>query len=133
MGHNSFIKSFITQVSLGFCRYLGAALYCSYIWFGGGAVPLPVPVRAQSTPAAVAVMEVSSVELRTFLCLSFSHKSLVTPGMIYRTNNNFSRTREKSLFSIIMSTCNCAHSREMAIKVCEITPKDMCCVLRTPN
>lgn len=129
MGHNSFIKSFITRLtgvlSLSWCSTL---LQLHLVWWGGGAVPLPVPVRAQSTPAAVAVMEVSSVELRSFLCLSFSHKSLVTPGMIHRTNN-FSRTREKSLFSVIMSTCNSAHSREMAIKVCEITPKDMCCVL----
>lgn len=101
---------------------------------GGGlvvAAPLPVPVRAQSTPAAVAVMAVSSVELRGFLCVSFSHKSLVSPGTIHRPNINFERTRERPLFSEITSTCNYAHSREMAFKVCETASKDVCASIPT--
>lgn len=93
MGHNSFIKSFITHVSLGgslviLVQHSTAATF-GFLEGVVVAAPLAVPVRAQSTPAAVAVLEVSSVELRSFHCLSFSHKSLVSPGMIHRPNINF--------------------------------------------
>lgn len=133
MGHNSFIKGSITRLTGVQSLSAGAALHCSYIWLGGG--PSVVPVRAQRIPAAMAVMEVSSVEVTSFLFLSFSHKSLVAPGMIHGTNNNFcwmvgprtrGQEREKRwLFCVIMSTCNCAHTRETAGKVCAITPNDM--------
>lgn len=127
MGHNSFIKGSITRLTGVQSLSAGAALHCSYIWLGGG--PSVVPVRAQRIPAAMAVMEVSSVEVTSFLFLSFSHKSLVAPGMIHGTNNNFCwmvgpRTRGQERKKKVVILCDnvnvqlCTHQRNSRKSLC---------------
>lgn len=130
MGHNSFIKGSITHVSLGFSRYLSVQ-HSTAATFGWGWGALAVPVRARRTPpAAVVVMEVSSVELYSFLfCPSatnpwlhqkWSTELITSAGWWVQ-----GQERKSWLFSVIMSTCKCAHTWDMAGKVCTIIPHDM--------
>lgn len=85
MGHNSFIKGSITQVSLGFRHYLWVQHLTAAtfpLWEDGGEGSA-APVRERRTPAA----EVSSVESYRVLSVTFIRRSLVTQGMIHRMNN----------------------------------------------
>lgn len=70
MGHNSFIKGSITRLT-GVQSLSGAAFHCSYIWLRGRMCG--APVREQRTPpTGMAVIEVSLVELYSFLFCPFS-------------------------------------------------------------
>ena len=66
MGHKSFIKGSITHLSLGFSRYLSLehfnAAAAGWGKGAGGGAMTTVPLRSQSAPAALAVMEVSTLE-----------------------------------------------------------------------
>lgn len=122
MGHSSVIKGAITHVSPGFCRYLLVQHSAAAIRLRGGERMCGVPATAWRTPpAAKVVIEVASVEIYSSLSPSFVHESLVTPGMIHRTNNFCragrvqGRERENVLINCDNSSlCSCAQPGDTA-------------------